>query len=83
MEYTKILSLDQLREKAKDGVEGFIQLNGCRSSKYVKYDKKTDKFRVENMVDSSTQNLTSVQLMSKEYSNIGEAIRKGAFYIEE
>lgn len=37
------------------------------------------KYRVENQIDGSVQRLTDRQLFEGRYSNIGKAMKKGAF----
>jgi len=78
-------SLDQLKEicnKAGDygyenGVEFGLMLNGgLRSSKTINYGGEI--FYIRNHVDDSEQELNSEQIMDKEYTNIGEGIKKKA-----
>ena len=84
MKYKKIASLPELRElTSHEPKEGFIQLNGCRSSKSIMYDWVTKKFHIENLVDGSTQKLTELQIMDSSITNIGRAIRLGAMFLEE
>jgi len=47
------------------------------SKKYIYYDKKEKKaFNITNCIDNNKQTLTQKQLMSKKYTNIGEALKK-------
>lgn len=83
--FTQVNSLDHLKQLiAKNGNteshECFIQLNGCRSWKLISYDAENDKWFVLNEVDDSEQELTSQQMLDANYTNIGSAISKGAFY---
>ena len=80
----RITTLEQLKELAqKGGVECFICLNGgLRSSKYISFDKVDNKFYVFNYIDDSEQILTEAQILDSEYTNIGEAMSKGALIID-
>jgi hypothetical protein len=58
----------------------FIQLNfGARSSKTMDVDDD-GKFNVVNEIDGSAQKLTSEELFNESLTNIGKAIKYGAFY---
>jgi hypothetical protein len=76
----RVESVGQLKKLVKAGKHGyFINLNfGCVSSKEIYFEK--NKFLIENMIDGSGQKLTSKQIMSRKYTNIGEAIQKKAFF---
>ena len=64
-------------------VRFFILLNyGAESSKRIGYDRRRRVFTVRNLIDGSLQELTSAQLMGSKRSNIGPAMRGGAFYAE-
>ena len=79
----RIRTIEQLKELAKNGLECFILLNGgLRSSKYISYDPDGNKFYVFNYIDDSEQELTESQLLDSEYSNIGEAMEKGALIMD-
>ena len=59
----------------------FIQLNGgARSTKRIRYDHWRETFHVTKEIDGSKQVLTSEQLMDPQITNIGTALRAGAFY---
>jgi hypothetical protein len=61
----------------------FILLNyGAESAKQVGYDARRRVFKIRNLIDGSRQQLTCAQLMSPKHSNIGPAMRGGAFYAE-
>ena len=61
----------------------FILLNyGAESSKRIGYDRRRGLFKVRNLIDGSRQELTCAQLMGSRHSNIGVAMRGGAFYAE-
>jgi len=80
----QVKSLRHLKKILSGGAgEFFIALNyGCKSSKTVSYDRKSRMFFVTNLIDSTEQSLSSRQLMSGNWTNIGRAIKKGAFYFE-
>jgi uncharacterized protein YaaR (DUF327 family) len=79
----KIRNITQLKELAKDGLECFILLNGgLRSSKYISYNPDDNSFYVLNYIDDSEQELTENQLLDSEYTNIAEAMEKGALIID-
>ena len=79
--FTRVNSLDELKQMC-DGVtkDFFIQLNFCRSSKNISYNKETDTFYILNEIDDTEQELNSQTIMDEEYTNIGKAITLGAFY---
>jgi hypothetical protein len=79
----RIRNIEQLKELAKDGVDCFILLNGgLRSSKHIWYHPKDNSFFVWNLIDDSEQRLTESQLLDKAYTNIGEAMKKGALIMD-
>lgn len=80
MIYDKVKDLEDLKQRSCEEVfEGFIALNGCvRSSKMIHYTADNDYFWILNEIDDTTQNLKSKNLWK--FSNIGEALDKGAFY---
>jgi len=86
MEKTKdkrIKTIEQLKQLAKDGLECFILLNGgLRSSKYISYNPDDNSFYVLNYIDDSEQELTENQLLDSEYTNIAEAMEKGALIMD-
>lgn len=63
----------------------YIQLNlGAISRKEISMTGNgRKKFHISNNIDGSTQTLTETQIMSKKHTNIGEAIRKLAFWCED
>ena len=64
-------------------VRFFILLNyGAESSKQIGYDRRRRVFKIRNMIDGSRQELTCAQLVGSKRSNIGPAMRGGAFYAE-
>jgi len=82
----RIRTVRQLKELAKDenGLDCFILLNGgLRSSKHIRYWPDDNSFYVLNLIDGSEQELTESQILDKEYSNIGEAMKKGALIMDE
>ena len=72
--------LDAIKRKP---VRFFIALSYAgESSKQIGYDRRRRVFKVRNLIDGSRQELTCSQLMSPKHSNIGPAMRGGAFYAE-
>ena len=84
MKVLQVKSLRHLKKILSGGAgEFFIALNyGCKSSKTVSYDKKSKVFYVTNWIDGTEQELSSKQIMRTGWTNIGRAIKKGAFYFE-
>jgi len=79
----RIKNIEQLKKLAKDGLECFILLNGgLRSSKYIIYNPDDNSFYVLNYIDDSEQELTEKQILDKSYSNIAEAMEKGALIMD-
>jgi len=79
----RIKTIEQLKELAKNGLECFILLNGgLRSSKYISYNPDDNSFYVLNYIDDSEQELTESQLLDSEYTNIAEAMEKGALIMD-
>ncbi len=81
----RIKTIKQLKELAKDedGLDCFILLNGgLRSSKHIRYYPDDNSFYVLNLIDDSEQELTETQLLDSEYTNIAEAMEKGALIID-
>jgi len=79
----RIKTVEQLKELAKKGMECFVLLNGgLRSSKYIRYDPDDNSFYVFNYIDDSEQTLTESQILNSEYTNIGEAMNKGALIMD-
>ena len=81
----RIRKIEQLKELAKDenGLDCFILLNGgLRSSKHIRYYPDDNSFYVLNLIDGSEQELTESQILSSEYTNIGEAIKKGSLIMD-
>ncbi len=75
----RIKTIEHLKELAKNGLECFILLNGgLRSSKHIRYYSDDNSFYVLNLIDDSEQELTEAQILDSGYSNIGEAMKKGA-----
>lgn len=54
----------------------------AKSSKWIDYDMESKKFIITNLIDDSEQELTEKQMNMKRYTNIGEAIIKGALIQE-
>lgn len=77
-----IKSIHQLRElSGKRLVEGYISLEGNgRSSKTITYNKRSKKYHVFNLIDSTIQKLNAGQLRKE--SNIVWAMKNNAFYLD-
>ena len=81
----RIRTIEQLKELAKDedGLDCFILLNGgLRSSKHIRYYPDDNSFYVLNLIDDSEQELTESQILDSAYTNIGEAMKKGALIMD-
>ena len=79
----RIRKIEQLKELAKDGMDCFILLNGgLRSSKHIRYYSDDNSFYVLNLIDDSEQELTESQILDSEYTNIAEAMKKGALIMD-
>ena len=79
----RIRKIEQLKELAKDGMDCFILLNGgLRSSKHIRYCPDDNSFYVLNLIDDSEQELTESQILDSEYTNIAEAMKKGALIMD-
>ncbi|MBM4103155.1 MAG: hypothetical protein FJ263_03770 [Planctomycetes bacterium] len=81
----RIKTIEQLKElaKADNGLDCFILLNGgLRSSKHIKYYPDDNSFFVLNLIDDSEQELTESQILDGAYTNIGEAMKKGALIMD-
>jgi len=79
----RIKTIAQLKELAKDGLDCFILLNGkLRSSKHIRYYPDDNSFYVLNLIDDSEQGLTEAQILDSKYTNIGQAMEKGALIID-
>jgi len=79
----RIKTIEQLKELAKNGMDCFILLNGgLRSSKHIRYYPDDNSFYVLNLIDDSEQELTEAQILDRSYTNIGEAMRKGALIMD-
>ncbi len=77
----RIRTIEHLKELARgeSGLDCYILLNGgLRSSKHIRYYPDDNSFYVLNLIDDSEQELTEVQILDGDYSNIGEAMKKGA-----
>jgi len=79
----RIKNIEQLKELAKNGLDCFILLNGgLRSSKHIRFHPEDNSFYVLNLIDDSEQELTESQILDSAYTNIGEAMKKGALIID-
>ena len=81
----RIKTIKHLKELAKKegGLDCFILLNGgLRSSKYISYNPDDNSFYILNYIDDTEQKLTEAQLLDKSYTNIAEAMEKGALIMD-
>ena len=79
----RIKTIEQLKELAKNGLDCFILLNGgLRSSKHIRFHPDDNSFYVFNLIDDSEQELTETQILDSAYTNIGEAVKKGALIMD-
>lgn len=78
-----VKNLEELKLNATQscGVEVYISLGGfIRSSKQIWHRRKH--FTIMNFVDGSIQYLSKAQLMNKDFTNIGEALKKKCLYYD-
>ncbi len=77
-----IKNIQHLRKLTNGKVKRFhIKLIGwIKSVKRIKYDAKSNRFSVFNEIDETRQHLSPREMMDKNFTNIGEAINKKAFY---
>jgi hypothetical protein len=78
----QIKTIKSLKNVLKDGgKEFFLLLNhGLISRKFIEI--RNGKFIVFNYIDDSAQILTEKKIFDKKETLIGEAIKKGAFYLD-
>ncbi len=78
----KINSVEELKENCSDEIgEFYVLLNyGLRSSKTIYFNTKTKRFSVLNEIDGTRQSFTEKSIFNEERTNIGKAIKQGAFY---
>ena len=82
----QIRTMEALKKEAnsEQDPEFFILLNGgLRSSKRIIWDENDKLFYIVNYIDDTEQELTEVQLMDKEHTNIGYAMTKGALFKDD
>jgi hypothetical protein len=81
-----VKNLKDLKELLNEGYYEYrIALSGgiIFSRKYIYYNPKKKKpFHITNCIDDSTQDLTEKELMSKKWTNIGEAIKKNCLIVD-
>ena len=80
MSYTKITSKDDLRKYClgNEMIEGFIQFGIARSSKRITYSDSQEIWYVYHEIDDTESEMTEQEF---DKSNLGKAIRKGAFFL--
>ena len=77
----KIKSINELKKISSKDYTDFCISNGLmKSSKNIKYDKKTKIFNILNEINDTEQNLTEKELNDKSLTNIGTAIKNGCFF---
>ena len=75
----KIESIDQLKKESIEGAEFVIMINTIlRSTKFVTYLPKKDKFSIHNFIDDTHQTVKADRLL--EETLIPEAIEAGRFF---
>lgn len=77
----KIKSIKELKKIAniEKGINCVILLKyGLISRKTIRWQPKAKKFAVLNHIDNTKQQLTEKNIMDQAYTNIGEAMKKGA-----
>jgi hypothetical protein len=80
----KLTSIEELKKESVNGADFFILLNhGLISRKNIWFDKDAKHFEIINYIDGSEQTLTEQEIMDKSYTNIGEAIKKRAFFKDD
>lgn len=79
----KITSVKHLKRLSHERrLECAIVLSyGLLSVKQIRWNSGRNRFSILNCIDGSRQYLTEKEITCKEETNIGEAIRKGAFII--
>lgn len=83
MEYKKITTIEELNDALNEGCTDFVITNGIvRSSKFITYGDNDGEYEIINLIDDSRQILTEAQLLDPEWSNIGTAMKNGAFFSE-
>ena len=80
----KVKDLAHLKKLTDGQLSEFrMQLNGgVFSRKWISYDRENKNFHIENCIDGSRQVLTETRLMDSRITLIGEAITKGALWLE-
>ena len=83
MNYKKINTIDDLNRALNEDNTDFVMANGLvRSSKFITYGDNDGEYDIINLIDDSRQILTEAQLFDPEWSNIGTAMKNGAFFCE-
>lgn len=78
-----VKDIKELKELAKYGAEFYILLKGgIKSSKRIVWDEGIKKFYIANYIDDSDITLSEKQLSDKNYTNIGEALKKHSLIFE-
>ena len=81
---TRIPSTEQLKAEAEQGAEFFILLNlGLRSSNDIVWNAEAKRFHIFNHIDQTEQHLTERQVMDRDFTNLGYAMKKGALFKDD
>jgi hypothetical protein len=88
--HTRVEDIKHLKKLLADGkpMDFLMQLGGGlvvsrKTMELVLKGKHKGDFIVYNHIDDSEDYVTEKELMDKEYTNIGEAIEKGAYWTNE
>lgn len=77
----QIKNIEELKAECEESADFFIILGGyARSSKRIEWNGQEDRFYIYNEIDDTEQVLSEEQLLNKDYTLVGEAMRKGALY---
>jgi len=85
--WRQIKDVEELKKLATDA-EGYdvdyaiMLVHGAYSRKGVQYEPEENLFWVYNHIDDSEQLLTEEQLFDTDYTNVGDAIKKGHFFVD-
>ena len=83
MNYKKITTIEELNAALNEGCTDFVMTNGiARSSKFITYGDNDGEYEIINLIDDSRQILKEARLFDPAWSNIGTAMKNGAFFCE-
>ena len=78
----KINNISELKRAPYKMKDYFISFGVARSSKQITWLKDEKKLEIFNLIDGTIITLSPKELNNSNLTNIGEAIRKGAFFAE-